>query len=803
MNALEIRTYGFIPISAETGKEIALAMQRLWLTGRILPVGARLLVRHTFRSEEKKPLEVIYAFGLPRDAALRRFRITGEGFSVSSDLKTIDKAAEAYEKGIEDGHLAAMARQYQDGVVNLSVGNIRPGEEVSVLLEVLAGVEAHDDGLRFRFPFTLAPSYHSRARMAEVRPGVGEIELPGDEFGDVILPQFASDASSLHGVGFDLTVAMPVEIKEISSPSHPVRTVSGSAGRSRLSLAAARDVPDRDLVIDVRTADSKGAVLAGTDTQGKGRFAVLVPSASFGEAAEEARRIVFVLDRSGSMNGAPITQARKALEACLAALSAEDRFGIVAFNDTTEAFKGDLVAADMKNREKAAAFLDKIQARSGTELAAALQAAAKIFARESGDIMLLTDGQVFGVDSIIDGARSTGLSVHCLGIGSAGQDHFLTRLARETGGVNRSVTPRERVDTAAVELFASIGRPVASDLEVKVEGFKDGSVAPAPPNRVFAGTPLLLFGETSGQGEGRLRIEWSEQRKNRRLELPLAVGPGGEGETIRLLQGARLITDLEGQVEAVEGQGKRAEKGGIRMLENLSRTYGLASRAMALVAVVEQKGDRPGDLPVTRVVPVGMPQDVGFGAYFGMGIDAMALSGGGLLRETLSRHICYDAAMPEPRESRRRMIGKSFFGEVRGDLDALKKTTELDKGSSRRQGAGERVDLQTELVALAARIQPDGGMPGETEEERVLASVLAVLQFLAEGHSTRSGAFRKHVQRLVAFLEAAKLQNDVVREVVKRARDGNPVPGDWSKKKADPSLWADLEQALQFRGQQP
>jgi Ca-activated chloride channel family protein len=797
MSALEIRTYGFIPISVETGKEIKLAMQRLWLVGRILPVGARLLVRHTFRSEEKKPLEVIYAFGLPRDAALRRFRITGEGFAVSSDLRTIEKAAEAYEKGIEDGHLAALARQYQDGVVNLSVGNIRPGEEVSVLLEVLAGVEAHDDGLRFRFPFTLAPSYHSRARMAEVRPGFGEIELSGDEFGDVILPQFASDASSLHEVGFDLAVAMPGEIKEVSSPSHPVRTVSRSAGRSRLSLATARDVPDRDLVIDVRTADSKGAVLAGTDSQGKGRFAALIPSPSFGEVTEEPRRIVFVLDRSGSMNGAPIVQARKALEACLAALSAEDRFGIVAFNDTAEVFKGDLVAADMKNREKAAAFLEKILARSGTELAAAIQAAAKIFTGEAGDIMLLTDGQVFGIDPIIETARSTGLRIHCLGIGSAGQDFFLSQLARETGAVSRSVTPRERVDMMAVELFASIGRPLASDIGAKVDGFEDGSVSPEPPKHIFAGTPLLLFGETSGQGEGRLRIEWAEHGKRRELDLPLAVRPGGEGETIRLLQGARLITSLEAQMGAQEGPGRRAEKRGLKMLENLSQTYGLASRAMSLVAVVERKGDRPGDLPVTRVVPVGMPQDVGFGAYFAMPTSIMSLpSVGAVLTKSLVLNDSAEIHEEIPAKLRRGMIGKLFARPVRGDLDVLKKTTELDEESARRQGSGERVDLQSALVALAARIEPDGGMAGKTEEERVLASVLAILQFLAGGHSTRSGAFRKHVERLVKFLELAKVQNDVIREVVKRAREGNPVPGNWSGKKPDPSLWTDLEQAL-------
>jgi len=103
-----------------------------------------------------------------------------------------------------------------------------------------------------------------------------------------------------------------------------------------------------------------------------------------------------------------------------------------------------------------------------------------------------------------------------------------------------------------------------------------------------------------------------------------------------------------------------------------------------------------------------------------------------------------------------------------------------------------------DLDALATRIEPDGGMPGKTDEERVLASILTMLRFLAEGHSLRSGTFRKHVQRLVKFLEDGKLQNDVVREIVKLARIGKPLEGDWSKRSPDPSLWKDLEKALEL-----
>ncbi|RME92512.1 MAG: hypothetical protein D6766_09855, partial [Verrucomicrobia bacterium] len=305
-----------------TGKPLRLAMQELRLLGRLSPVGADLRVQHVFRSAERRPVEVVYAFGLPRDAALRRFRIRGEGFAVDSELKPTRQAEADYEKAIEEGRLAGLARSYRDGVVNLAVGNLRPGETVCVDLEILAGVDLRDDGWRFRFPFTLAPAYHRKARAIESRPGVGELELP-EEFEGVILPPWLRDANDLHRVGFELWISSPTPVRQISSPSHRLSVEQGNEeAEPVVSLATESDVPNRDLVLDVKLRAPLSGVVGGAASDGPGGFAVIVPSTQFGRPARQARRVVFVLDRSGSMSGAPIAQARRAVEACLGALAA-------------------------------------------------------------------------------------------------------------------------------------------------------------------------------------------------------------------------------------------------------------------------------------------------------------------------------------------------------------------------------------------------------------------------------------------------------------------------------------------------
>ena len=362
-------------------------------------------------------------------------------------------AAKKFEDGIAAGSLSALAQQYRDGVVNLTVGNIRPGEQVIVHLEILAGVELRDDGFRFRFPFTLAPAYHSRMRAAQV-DGEGEMELPPDEFGDVILPRYRQDASGLHEIGFDLAISHTVPIDEIGSPSHSIRVKQNG---TRVALAAAKDVPNRDLVLDIRYSGTEYQVLSGPGEDGKRDFAAVIPSTAFGQHAIAPRRTVILLDRSGSMQGEPLTQARNAIEACLATLTDEDQFGLVAFDNETESMGSGLLAGTRENRDRARTFLSGIDARGGTELFAGVTAAATILGG-AGEIMIVTDGQVSGTEEILERAHATGVRLSCLGIGSASQDRFLSLLARATGGVSRFVTPRERVDLAAVDLFASIAR---------------------------------------------------------------------------------------------------------------------------------------------------------------------------------------------------------------------------------------------------------------------------------------------------------------------------------------------------------
>jgi len=777
----EFNKENYRPVNAATGEELKLQMQDVFLSGRVTLAGAHLVVKHTFTSSEKAPVEVIYSFVLPRDAALRQFRVVGKGFCCRSELKPVKEAEAKYEEGISKGNLSVLSKLYRDGYVNLNVGNIRPGETVAVFLEIVAGVDLRDDGLRFRFPFTLAPCYHPQARVS-TDGSAGEIELPEDEFGDVILPPVHKDAKELHTVGFDLLVQVPDAVAQVSSPSHSTGFENVATGKARVQLSIGHDVPNRDLVLDVSMKSAFSGVLSGADRTGRGHFAAIIASSRFGEVKKGKRRLVFVYDRSGSMEGEPIRQAGNAVRACIGALDAGDEIGFVAFDNNSTLFRDVMCKADDKTREALGVFVGNVHTQGGTELLQAINAASKLIGK-GGDIFLLTDGQVSGTETIIAGAKKAGIRIHCLGIGSASQDRFMTLIARETGGVSSFVTPNERVDMAALKLFTAIGSPAADEVSVHLDGLADASIAPVPQATVFSGHPLLVMGSCA-KGRGSVVVEWIQDKETKKITLPLKVDEGSLGSTLRLLRGSRLITDLEAGFESATPDSKSARKEVQRMekaLEALGQEYGLANRAMALVAVVKRAGDQPGQVPKTMVVPLGMPEGQEFSAYYG----EISPAAERLYCSCVSDSAPSFAGRPPSRRSRSKMSCDSVL-----------------------YAPPERGEDPTEvLLRLVAMIRADGGMPGSRKEARIVASILLMLA-LAED---LRGIFAPHIGRILGFLKSGAVnslsnrQIKLTEQIISLIKAGKSIRGPWleilmDKKNLSPGkivdVWDCLDRAV-------
>ena len=622
LQVLERTEASGVLVDARTHHPLPLAMQRLHLAGRVTPAGAFLQIIHTFECEgdAAKPLEAIYVSMLPRDAALRRFKIKGDDFEQESELKPRPEARKEYEEGVQAGHLSSLCEVNPDGLVSLTVGQIRPGEKIQVILEVVAGVDMRDRDFRFRFPLTLSPSYHPQVSGSTTPEGV-KIELPESIFGDLVLPEFKTEAKGLHGISFTVRCEPGGDLESISSPSHRVTTRLLEDGSAEVTLAGLEDKPNRDLILDVRSREATPTVFVDKARVTKKKeenapklpkdapgWMVALPSNAVTPMKDQKRRLCFVIDRSGSMGGGRMEKAKQAVTAALSGLDAKDEFGLVTFDTEMEVFHEQMVAATTKHRQVAQRFLDQTYARGGTELAQGLATAIKVLDGE-GDILLITDGDVFNTGPIIESMASCKAKVHVLGVGDACQDRFLSSLARRSGGVQRMVTASEDVASAAMELFNAVGCPVRRAVKALIKFKGSKKTQEHKIGDIWSGRPILIVDNGEGTSiPSIVELSWKGGKQEIKVSSPDArrVIPTG---LVALLVAGRQVQDLESALDMARGSDpvKASLEG---ELKKVSVAYGLASRVMSLVAVVKRVGDQKDKEMDQQVVPVGAPEEM-------------------------------------------------------------------------------------------------------------------------------------------------------------------------------------------------
>ncbi len=163
----------------------------------------------------------------------------------------------------------------------------------------------------------------------------------------------------------------------------------------------------------------------------------------------QARRLVFVIDVSGSMEGLRLTTAKREMMEAINALPADAAFSIVAFSTRVGVWQRKLMPATPAGKQKAAQFVYGLRAGGETAAYDALEAA---FGFDAEAVYFLSDGdpnagKISKPDAIIAAMVQANqlrrISVYTIGIapGQPGSplDNFMRSLAEENLGVYRRI----------------------------------------------------------------------------------------------------------------------------------------------------------------------------------------------------------------------------------------------------------------------------------------------------------------------------------------------------------------------------
>lgn len=612
-------------------------------------------VAQTFVNTTRTAIEATYIFPLPDRAAVQRFRMEVAGRVIEGVVDERGAAREQYEEAIAQGHRAAITEEERPGVFTLRVGNLMPGEVATIKLTLVGPLPIDDGEVTFRFPLVVAPRY---------MPGHG---LGGEQAGlgiaaDTDLVPDASRISPpvrLPGCPNPVRLAMRVSlvdgtVRNVSSSLHAVTTTLRDAQVIELQPG---ERLDRDFILRWRIDgdDLRSTLVCTDDADGKaGTFMLtFVPPSTLG-MSQKPRDVVFVIDRSGSMQGWKMQAARRATARMIDTLTSRDRFFVIAFDNVVEALpQQGLAYATDRTRFKAVEDIAKIEARGGTELAQPLQLAVKTLAGGQDDrervVVLVTDGQVGNEDHILREIAPSlrNVRVFTLGIDQAVNAGFLKRLAAAGGGLCELVESEDRIDDVMAKVHRRIGTPVATDLRLDTHGLDVAAttIAPAKLPDVYAGAPVVVLGRYRGRApqDAALTVEGTSFGDPLRLRVTRDATSTAHLAQLAPSWARAYIRDLEDKYAA-----------GARSLDDeivrVSKQFNVLSRFTAFLAVDRSAVVNAGGRLVQAVQPVESPAGWAEGAPPIMGGMPGGSGGGGVLRSRMAPPPA-GAAMPRGRVS--------------------------------------------------------------------------------------------------------------------------------------------------------
>lgn len=215
---------------------------------------------------------------------------------------------------------------------------------------------------------------------------------------------------------------------------------------------------------------------------GAKRTVVLKVALQAAEREQAAKRppvnMALVIDKSGSMQGERIQQARQAALAAVDRLRDDDIISVVAFDDNVTVL---VPATKASSRAEIRRGIEQIQAGGSTALFAGTSKGAaevrKFLEREQVNrVILLSDGQAnVGPDSpgalgeLGGSLMKDGISVTTIGLGLGYNEDLMVRLARESDGNHSFVENANDLVAIFDREFGEAMSVIAQDVEIRIE----------------------------------------------------------------------------------------------------------------------------------------------------------------------------------------------------------------------------------------------------------------------------------------------------------------------------------------------
>lgn len=590
-------------------------------------------VTHVFRNDSDREAEGDFVFPIPAGASVSSFAMYDGEKKMEARLLEQDEATRTYEE---------IVRRRKDPALLTFTGR---------------------SALRARlFPIPARSERKLTLKLVTILPRDGDAK----KYAWTLVGPHLPGATRPQSVSVKVTVVD--DAGTLYSPTHDVQTKREGTQTVATWKADATNAgtltenPEFDLYITPKAGAGNVALsmltynsalpntasLAGGVRQSGYFLVVASPTLAKPDAQAAPRRVVLVMDRSGSMQGKKIEQAKSTLRFALGKLRPQDSFNVVTFSDSVEKFAPQSVAASAANIARANEFVDGIVADGGTNIHdGLLEGLSQFPERASGNTLLFfTDGMpTVGNTShnqiVKDAVEKNGNKARTFvfGVGNDVDVPFLDTVAQSLRGDADYVRPEEDIEVKTSRFVAKTNSVVLENLKLAVEdgAANTGEIYPKPGDLpdLFAGGQLVLVGRYTGAAtKMKLTLSGEANGKPQSFTLTGALPEVDTGAGfLPRLWASRKIGYLMDEVR-LKDDGP-AKKEAVDQIIALSKEWGILTPYTALFVPEPADGIARANQPVFRssTLSAGGVGGGGFGGAAGpVGRNASVLDASGTVR---------------------------------------------------------------------------------------------------------------------------------------------------------------------------
>ncbi|MCB9211779.1 MAG: VWA domain-containing protein [Ignavibacteriales bacterium] len=346
------------------------------------------------------------------------------------------------------------------------------------------------------------------------------VELLKYKFGDVTFScpndytLIQNSPIELQQFDFNLTSGRTIEGIELLSHSNSNITNEGNSAQINFSLP--NEVASTDYGVKYSLSSSELGLFSFStfqpdstilDNGGSGFFTFVAEPDPSDVTGVINKVFTLIIDRSGSMVGEKIDQAKSAASFIVNHLNEGDRFNIVDFASEVTSFRNIHQIFNYQNKESALNYISSINANGGTNISDAFGTAIPQFAASNDStaniIIFFTDGEatagITNTSEILEhvhnliGQNESQITVFTFGIGSSVNEQLLTLLATENNGLAEFLG-NDEVEEVITQFYLLIRNPVLLGTELSFSSANINEITPKNFPSLYKGQQMIVSG---------------------------------------------------------------------------------------------------------------------------------------------------------------------------------------------------------------------------------------------------------------------------------------------------------------------